>query len=370
MTTAIDKATLIDWLGDGAELAILDIRPPEEVGPYGLPLVATNLPAERLDAELDRFVPRRGVRTVLVDAGDGAARQAVDRLSARGWTGLRHLEGGIPAWTDGGADGLPTFDTLGVVFSGRIRDEKHTPVVTADELKAARDAGEDVVVLDSRTLPEFAANHVPGAIGVPGAELLLRFADVVPSPATRVVVSCAGLPRAIIGAQTLIDAGVPNPVAYLHDGTRGWTEAGLALEEGAHAVFGPPSDRARAFARDHLARLAADDSFPLIDPATAASWSRDPDRTTYLLDVRTPDEFAASHLPGAISSEGGQLLGLAIRTIAVRGARVVLIDDQLGVRARTVAHWLQRRGYEIALLLHDFAGEARESTPEVSLATQ
>jgi hypothetical protein len=39
----------------------------------------------------------------------------------------------------------------------------------------------------------------------------------------------------------------------------------------------------------------------------------------------------------------------------VRGARVILIDDSLGVRARTVAHWLQRRGYEIAILLVDFA---------------
>nr|WP_281435222.1 acyl-CoA dehydrogenase family protein [Rhizobium lemnae] len=36
----------------------------------------------------------------------------------------------------------------------------------------------------------------------------------------------------------------------------------------------------------------------------------------------------------SISSEGGQLLGVAYRTISVRGARVVLIDDLLGARAR------------------------------------
>jgi len=71
--------------------------------------------------------------------------------------------------------------------------------------------------------------------------------------------------------------------------------------------------------------------------------------------VRTPEEFEAGHLAGSISSEGGQLLGVAYRTIAVRGSRVILVDDLLGVRARTVAHWLNRRGYEIAILLHDFA---------------
>jgi hypothetical protein len=43
---SIDKATLIDWLGDGPELAVLDIRPVDEVG-YALPLFATNLPAEK-----------------------------------------------------------------------------------------------------------------------------------------------------------------------------------------------------------------------------------------------------------------------------------------------------------------------------------
>lgn len=71
--------------------------------------------------------------------------------------------------------------------------------------------------------------------------------------------------------------------------------------------------------------------------------------------MRTPEEFATGHLEGSLSSEGGQLLGVAYRTIAVRGARVILVDDLLGVRARTVAHWLSRRGFEIALLLHDFA---------------
>ena len=40
---AISKQTLIDWLGDKAELAVLDIRPAADVG-YASPLFATNLP--------------------------------------------------------------------------------------------------------------------------------------------------------------------------------------------------------------------------------------------------------------------------------------------------------------------------------------
>lgn len=367
----ISKDTFRNWLEDGKELAVLDIRDPAIVG-YASPLFATNLPADRVVNELGRFVPRKAVRTVLVDAGDGIASRLADELGAAGWPNIFALEGGIPAWTaaDDGAP-LPTFDIPGVDFSKAVEKERKTPAISALELKKLQDAGEDVIVIDTRTVAEFARDHVPGAVSVPGAELVLRYRDIVPSETTRVVVSCAGLPRAILGAQTLIDANVPNRVAYLDDGTKAWSAAGLQLESGRTRIYRDPTDEARDFARQHIATLSEPDQFPEIDLDTARKWAGDPNRTTYLLDVRTPEEFETVHLEGTLSSEGGQLLGVAYRTISVRGARVVLIDDLLGVRARTVAHWLQRRGYEIALLLVDFhASDRQVSAGAVELAAQ
>jgi rhodanese-related sulfurtransferase len=361
-THTITSAQLLQWLQDGQELAVLDLRSIESFG-KGQPLFATNLPAARLLAEIHRFVPRRAVRTVLVDGGDSASGDPLSaaalaaRLADAGWPDMHALAGGVPAWLVLGA-GLPTFDTAGVSFSLAVRDAQGTPVIDAAALQAARQRGEDVLLIDTRTLPEYAQAHVPGAVGVPGAELLLRLGDLLPSAHTQVVVSCAGLPRAILGAQTLIDAGVPNPVAYLDDGTAGWVRAGLPLEQGATRVPGPASAGARTLARRLAERLAQQHAFPLVDADTARRWQADAGRTTYVLDVRTPAEFAAGHLPGSLSSEGGQLLGVAHRTIAVRGARVVLVDDLLGARARVTAHWLHRRGYEIALLLHDFGADA------------
>ncbi|MBS7703768.1 rhodanese-like domain-containing protein [Chelatococcus asaccharovorans] len=351
----IDPAILSAWLGDGRELAVIDLRNSEEFG-KGEPLYATNIPAARLLIEISRFVPRRVVRTVLVDGGDGIAARLTSQLAAAGWTDIHALDGGIPAWLAGTGVVRPTFDEPGVSFSVRVRDAERTPVLTVADLAALRAAGDDHVVLDSRTVEEFAIDHVPGAIAVPGAELVLRFADLVPSPDTRVVISCAGLPRAILGAQTLIDAGVPNPVAYLHDGTRAWRDAGWSLETGLTRSYAPQvSDAALRLARQRADALSARDATPEVNLAAARAWQADQARTTYLLDVRTLEEYSLDHLPETLSAPGGQLLGVAFRTLAVRHARVVLIDDLVGARAAVTAHWLRRRGFEIAILRHPFA---------------
>ena len=69
-----------------------------------------------------------------------------------------------------------------------------------------------MVVVDSRPFDEFQRVSIPGATNVPGAELVLRIHDIAPSPDTLVVVNCAGRTRSIIGAQSLINAGLPNKV--------------------------------------------------------------------------------------------------------------------------------------------------------------
>ena len=77
------------------------------------------------------------------------------------------------------------------------------------------------MVVDSRPQEEFSRMSVPGAINIPGAELIHRIQDLVPNSETLVVVNCAGRTRSIIGAQSLINAGLSNPVVALENGTMG-----------------------------------------------------------------------------------------------------------------------------------------------------
>lgn len=339
----IDSGTLSQLLIQRDELAVLDLRTAQQFGKWGAPLNASNLPYAQLEREIGRYVPRKGTTVVLVDDGGGKAQLASERLQALGYEHVHVLAGGFPAWVESGLE--PGFSVTGNDYSEQIRQQYNTPSISARQLQTLYQDGRDVIVLDTRAPDEYINEHVPGAVSVPGAELVQRFADLVPAVETLVVVSCALLARAILGAQTLINAGVPNQVVYLYNGTKGWSDAGLTLERGPTRAYGPASEVADEFA----ARKARHLLRPAIGNASVAQidgWRQDESRTTYLLDVRSAAEYEAGHVDGALSAPGGQLILGTFRFFGVRGARLVLIDDN-GVRAITTAHWLRQRGWEV-----------------------
>ena len=71
----------------------------------------------------------------------------------------------------------------------------------------------------------------------------MRAREVVPSPKTTVVVNCAGRTRSIIGAQSLINAGLPNKVVALRNGTMGWSLAGFTCDSGKNCRAPGVSER-------------------------------------------------------------------------------------------------------------------------------
>jgi rhodanese-related sulfurtransferase len=200
-----------------------------------------------------------------------------------------------------------------------------------------------MVVVDSRPFDEFQRVSIPTATNMPGAELVLRIHDIAPSPDTLVVVNCAGRTRSIIGAQSLINAGLPNKVVALRNGTMGFSLAGHACDSGKDKRAPRPSERGLAQAKAAAARVAERFGVERVTAETVERWRRDGARTLYLLDVRDPDEYSAGHCPGAISAPGGQLVQATDQYVGTLGARIVLIDDA-EVRAVMTASWLRQMG--------------------------
>lgn len=350
--TTVDAVTLKGWLHDADEIALFDVR---EHGQYGEghPFYAVPLPYSRLELDVGRLAPRTDVRIVLADDGDGVAPAAAQALARLGYTRLFVLDGGMPAWRAAGYTLFAGVNVPSKTFGELAEHHYGTPRVSADQLAAMRAgrAGTRVpVVLDGRPASEFHKMNIPGAICCPNGELAYRLRDLVPDAETPIVINCAGRTRSIIGAQSLINFGVANPVYALENGTQGWYLNDFRLEHGGTARYpdhATPSglDDARAAARALAQRFAV----PHIAPAQAAAWLADPARTTFLCDVRTAEEFSAATLPGAQHTPGGQLMQATDQYVGVRRARLVLFDAD-GVRAPVVASWLRQMGHDAVVL--------------------
>ena len=330
--------------GDG-EVAVLDVR---EHGQYGEGhlLFASNCPYSRLELLAPRLVPNRRARTILCDDGDGVAERAAGRLAALGYERIAVLEGGAPAWREAGFELFKGVNVPSKALGELVEQRCHTPVLTPDRLEAWQRDGRPLVLVDGRPFAEFRRMTIPGARCVPNGELLYRLRALVADERTPVVIHCAGRTRGLIGAQSLIDAGVRNPVFALENGTQGWVLSGRRLDRGATSPPLPPLEprlveEGRALA-DQLARRLG---VPVVDPDTVASWAACESRTLYLLDVRTAEEFEACHVAGARHAPAVQLVQATDEWVAVRRARLVLIDDN-GVRATITASWLRQMGHD------------------------
>jgi rhodanese-related sulfurtransferase len=349
MAGSVTPAELRDRYRSGGEIAIVDAREERTFHDRHL-LMASCLPLSRLELIAPGLLPRRSAPIVVCDEGEGLAERAAARLIEGGYTDVSVLEGGIKAWE---AAGFPVYSGVHVpskAFAEVVEHEYGTPWISAEELAERQKRGEKLAIFDSRSYEEYHSNTIPGAISVPGAELVYRFRELVPSPDTFVVVNCGGRTRSIIGAQSLIDAGVPNRVVSLKDGTMAWHLAGLGVVAGATGRAPEVSAEGVAAARQRAEAVARRYGVPVIDRGKLAEWQREADRRTlYVMDVRDPAEYRAGHLPGSVMAPGGQLVQETDSWLGVWGARVVLADDS-GVRARMTASWLRRMGWDAAVL--------------------
>jgi rhodanese-related sulfurtransferase len=355
VTAAVSAAALRSMLDDRGELALVDVRE-ELIHSQGHLLLARSAPLSRLELRFAELVPRRTTRIVLCDDNDGLAERAAAVLARNGYSDLRVLAGGVAAWAAAGFELFTGVNVPSKAFGEFIEHEDGTPSIAADELARAIGTGADLVILDSRPFDEYARISIPGATNVPGAELVLRARDIAPSPDTMVVVNCAGRTRSIIGAQSLINAGLPNKVVALRNGTMGWSLAGLTCDSGKSRRAPGVSREKLAWAKTAARRVMQACGVEAIERSKLEALRQDDNRTLYLFDVRDPAEYEAGHIAGAICAPGGQLVQATDQFIGTLGARVVLIDD-LEVRAAMTGSWLRQMGFAEVYVLTEAGSE-------------
>ncbi|MFE5645015.1 rhodanese-like domain-containing protein [Rhodococcus sp. NPDC056516] len=334
---SINAAQLHTLLNGVGELALIDIREVEDFRQSHI-YHAAYLPAswgEGREGRVAALVPRRETTVVLV--GDDAVVQREAALWIEwGYRDVRVLDGGTDAWI---AHGYRAFRNLCVpskALAESARERFGTPSVSVAELAIRIEGPRPPVIVDVRSGAEYEEGSIPGALGLPGGELVAAITSVLGDGDREVVVTCAGRTRAIFGTQSLRDAGLPNPVVFLEGGTTAWTATGRSLEPGGRTVENTGELPAS------LPRVEGYDAgIARIDHAGVDDLLAETERTTYLIDPR----LAPGELPAGISGvrhvPGGQLVEAVDEYVPVLRARVVLVDDAPYVRAVALARWLR-----------------------------
>ena len=90
----------LEWIAR-REIALIDLR---EEDPFAKdhPLFAAQLPLSRLEVEILDRVPRKAIKIVLYDNGEGLVPKAAERLRALGYTDITALAGGLEGWRRAG----------------------------------------------------------------------------------------------------------------------------------------------------------------------------------------------------------------------------------------------------------------------------
>jgi rhodanese-related sulfurtransferase len=104
----------------------------------------------------------------------------------------------------------------------RVKEESYR------ETKKRLDAGEKVILVDTREDSEWAQGHIPGAIHLCRGIIERDIEKTVPDKNTQIVLYCGGGYRSALAADNLQKMGYRNVIS-MDGGWRGWAEAGFPI---------------------------------------------------------------------------------------------------------------------------------------------
>jgi rhodanese-related sulfurtransferase len=339
--------------------AVFDVR---ERGEFNLGQVSntTSLPRSQIEFRIAELVPDRRIPIVVYDEGEGRAALAAHTLGEFGYEHVSILDGGLPEWRK---EKLPSVSGVNVpskAFGEKVHHERTIPEISPEELRSLQERAADLMIFDMRTPEEYGRFCIPGAVNVPGGDLILWADALKRKPETRVIVNCAGRTRSIIGTAGLLRLGLNN-VRALKNGTMGWFLTGLELESAPARVAPSAPDESRKHAREIALRIAEEERLSWVSARELLDHlARNEGGVTYLIDVRSETEYEDGHIAGSLNIPGGQAVQRADDFVAVKNSRIIFVSDQ-SARAVMCAYWYRQMGFRDVKVLQGGLQAWRES---------
>lgn len=342
MSNTVSCQELTKLMASDGLFAVFDVRERGEYNDCQIPNT-TSLPRSQIEFRVIDLAPNRTIPIVVYDEGGKRAELAGETLAQLGYEQVSILDGGLTAWRNEGQETVSGVNVPSKAFGEKVHHDRDVPDLSPEELKKLIEGNADLTILDVRTPEEYGRFCIPGGLSVPGGDLILWAEELRRKPT--VIVNCAGRTRSIIGTAALRRLGLTN-VRALRNGTMGWVLAGFELET-KPARRGPSANsdnRAQVLAtalsiaaEENLAWATVEDLARLIGDSHHG--------VTYVIDVRSEEEYAAGHIAGSINVPGGQAVQRADDFVPVRNAEIVFISNQ-SARAVMTAYWYGQMGFK------------------------
>jgi rhodanese-related sulfurtransferase len=344
----VSSKELAELMNSNRLFAVFDVRERGEYNRCQIP-GTTSLPRSQIEFRISQLVPNPVIPVIIYDQAEERAALAAETLTELGYRTVAILRGGITAWCNEDRPIVSGVNVPSKAFGEKVHHERNIPEISADELHLLKNQDEPLRILDVRTPEEYGRFCIPGAVNVPGGDLIL-WLDELKESNTPVIVNCAGRTRSIIGTAALRRLGLAN-VRALKNGTMGWVLSGFELEKNPPRGTSQAARQSRAAAVSRALALAAEENIAWVScEEFAAAVANQSDRVSYGIDVRSEAEYEAGHIAGSVNVPGGQAVQRADDFVAVRNAEIFFISDE-SPRAVMAAYWYRQMGFPNVFVL-------------------
>jgi len=240
----------------GELLYLLDVRRLDEYRAGHIP-GASCCPGTQTALLVDSYVGVKNATIVTTCDARARAILAASLLKGMGYPHVYVLNGGAQGWTEAGFPlevgepyevdygqplwltrlllGLPAgAQTHELPIPGLTEATTRVSCVSAEALQRRISAGENLTLLDLRSVGDFATAHIPGARWLSRGWLDLQIERQVPDRNAPLVLYCRKGKESILSAATLAQSGYQR-VAVLDGGFAAWQAAGFATDQGLGA---------------------------------------------------------------------------------------------------------------------------------------
>ena len=336
----ISASDLHSRIEQGAKLAILDTRTPEEYRRFCIP-GGRSVPGGELALRITDIASQMDTDSTIIVNCAGRTRSIIGTrmLQRMGFSNVYGLENGTSGWVlagyelESGADRVempePSPEALAraEAYAARLASEDGVRYLDIQGLQARladRDS-ENIYLVDVRTKEEYEQGHIADSVWFPGGQAVQRSDDVAVVKNSTIIFVCDRVARATFAASWYRQMGVLE--VYAVDGGIGaWAAAGLPLESG-------PGVQQLSGLAEAQSRTTA------ISPQQLHS-----SLPSTVLFVDTSQDFARGHVAGSVWAPRGWL-ELHIGGIAPDNAALLCVTCLDGENSTLAGATLRELGY-------------------------